>query len=53
MLSERVEKTTENNQYEILSSTVKGIFLQKEYFTKDIASENNIGYKIIRLNDIV
>lgn len=53
ILSERVEKTTENNQYEILSSTVKGIFLQKEYFTKDIASENNIGYKIIKLNDIV
>lgn len=53
ILSERVEKTTENNQYEILSSTVKGIFLQREYFTKDIASENNIGYKIIKLNDIV
>ena len=53
ILFERVEKTTENNQYEILSSTVKGIFLQREYFTKDIASENNIGYKIIRLNDIV
>ena len=53
ILSERVEKTTKNNQYEILSSTVKGIFQQREYFTKDIASENNIGYKIIRLNDIV
>ena len=53
ILSERVEKTTENNQYEILSSTIKGIFLQKDYFTKDIASENNIGYKVIRLNDIV
>ena len=53
ILSERVEKTTENNQYEILSSTIKGMFLQRDYFTKDIASENNIGYKIIRLNDIV
>ena len=53
ILSERIEKTTQNNQYEILSSTVKGIFLQREYFSKDIASENNIGYKIVRLNDVV
>ena len=53
ILYERVEKTTENNQYEILSSTVKGIFLQRDYFSKDIASENNIGYKVVRLNDIV
>jgi len=53
ILSERIEKTTQNNQYEILSSTVKGIFLQREYFSKDIASENNIGYKTVRLNDVV
>ena len=53
ILSERIEKTIANNQYEILSSTVKGIFLQREYFSKDIASENNVGYKIVRLNDIV
>ena len=36
-----------------MSSTIKGVFSQREYFSKDIASENNIGYKIIRLNDIV
>ncbi|MEY8708341.1 restriction endonuclease subunit S [Bacteroides faecichinchillae] len=42
-----------NNQHEILSSTVKGIFSQREYFSKDIASENNVGYKIIRLHDVV
>jgi len=53
ILSERIEKTTQNNQYEILSSTRQGIFLQREYFSKDIASENNIGYKIVRLNDVV
>ena len=50
---ERKEKSIINNQYEILSSTVKGVFSQRDYFSKDIASENNIGYKIIRLNDIV
>ena len=53
ILNERSERTRVNNQHEILSSTVKGIFSQREYFSKDIASENNVGYKIIRLHDIV
>ena len=53
ILTERVEKTKINNQHEVLSSTVKGIFSQREYFSKDIASENNIGYKVIRLHDVV
>ena len=53
ILSERSERTKVNNQYEVLSSTVKGIFSQREYFSKDIASENNVGYKIIRLHDVV
>ena len=50
---EHSERTRTNNQHEVLSSTVKGIFSQREYFSKDIASENNVGYKIIRLHDIV
>ena len=53
MLTERTERTRESNQHEVLSSTIKGIFSQREYFSKDIASENNIGYKVIRLYDIV
>ena len=53
ILLERSERTRTNNQHEVLSSTVKGIFSQREYFSKDIASENNVGYKIIRLHDIV
>ena len=53
VLNERSERTKVNNQYEVLSSTVIGLFSQREYFSKDIASENNIGYKIIRLHDIV
>ena len=53
ILSERSEKTKVNNQHEVLSSTVKGIFSQREYFSKDIASENNVGYKVIRLHDVV
>ena len=53
ILIERSERTQTNNQYDVLSSTVKGIFSQREYFSKDIASENNVGYKIIRLHDVV
>ena len=53
ILIERSERTQINNQHEVLSSTVKGIFSQREYFSKDIASENNVGYKIIRLHDVV
>ena len=53
ILIERSERTKRSNQHEVLSSTVKGIFSQREYFSKDIASENNIGYKIIHLHDVV
>ena len=53
MLIERSERTKKNNQYEVLSSTVNGIFSQRDYFSKDIASDNNVGYKIIHLHDIV
>lgn len=40
-------KTTINNEYPVLSSTSSGIFLQSDYFNKEAASENTIGYKII------
>ena len=53
ILKERIEKTIINNQYEVLSSTVNGIFIQREYFSREIASSNNVGYKVLRLNDIV
>lgn len=53
ILNECSERTKVNNQYEVLSSTVNGLFSQREYFSKDIASENNIGYKILRLHDVV
>lgn len=53
ILIETNEKTTINNQYEILSSTNTGLFKQKEYFNNQIASKNNIGYKILRKNQLV
>ena len=53
ILEEVINKTTENNQYEVISSTKDGLFLQNEYFNRSIASDNNIGYKILKKNQIV
>ena len=53
ILQEMEERSTAPNQYQVLSSTVKGIFSQKEYFNKDIASEDNKGYKVVRKGHIV
>ena len=52
-LIEYNKKTTINNQYDIISSTSNGLYLQKDYFDKQVASKNNIGYKILKLNQIV
>ena len=53
ILVERGERSNRNNQYEVLSSTVEGIYSQREYFKKEIASADNAGYKVIHLGDIV
>lgn len=53
IIKEVSEKTTITNQYKIVSSTVKGLIYQDEYFNRDIASKDNSGYKIIRLNNLV
>ncbi len=47
LIIEYNDKTTENNQYKVLSSTANGIIFQNEYFNKRAASNNNTGYKII------
>ena len=41
------ETTTENNQYPVLTSSRKGIFLQEYYYNKQIASEDNTGYNVV------
>jgi type I restriction enzyme, S subunit len=41
------EKSTENNQYPVLTSSRRGIFLQKDYYTRDVASEDNTGYNVV------
>lgn len=47
-LEEISEKTTQNNQYPVLTSSKNGIFLQNGYFNKQVASKDNTGYKVIR-----
>lgn len=42
------DRTIENNQYEVLTSSKSGIFSQEEYFDKQVASKDNTGYKIIK-----
>jgi type I restriction enzyme S subunit len=53
VLNERSEKSEIKNQYEVLSSTVSGIYSQRDYFNKDMASTDNTGYKVIRRGDVV
>jgi len=46
------ERTTESNQHEILSVTKNGIVRQSDHFNKQIASEDNAGYKILRRGNL-
>lgn len=48
IIKEIVEKTTANNQHPVLTSSQNGLVSQDEYFNKQIASQDNTGYKIIR-----
>lgn len=53
LIEEVNKKTTKNNQFPILSSTKDDIFLQNDYFKKEIASRNNKGYKILEKDQLV
>lgn len=46
------ERSTVNNQYEILSVTKNGMVSQSSHFNKQIASENNVGYKVVRRGNL-
>lgn len=41
------EKTTVSNQYPALTSSRRGLYLQSDYFNKQIASDDNTGYNIV------
>lgn len=53
LLNECKEKSTMNNQFDVLSSTKDSVVLQSEYFNREIASSDNTGYKILRVNQLV
>ena len=42
------KKSTIQNQFPVLTSSRGGLFLQSDYFKKIVASQNNVGYKIIK-----
>ena len=44
---EHTEKTTKNNQYPVLTSSRRGLFLQSDYYNKEVASEDNTGYNVV------
>ena len=47
LINEYEYKTDSNNKYPILSSTLNGIVLQSNYFSKQTASVDTTGYKIV------
>lgn len=53
IIKEINEKSTVNNQFQVLSVTKDGIVAQNEHFKRQVASENNVGYKIVRRNNLV
>lgn len=48
---ERKEKSSVHNQYPTITSSRRGIFLQEEYFSKQVTSRDNSSYKIIKKGD--
>lgn len=53
IIKEINEKSTVNNQFQVLSVTKDGIVAQNGHFKRQVASENNVGYKIVRRNNLV
>ena len=52
LIVEYDKKTIINNQYPVLSSTINGITIQKDYFKKSASSIDTTGYKIVPNNYI-
>ena len=51
LLCERNERSAEHDEYPVLTSSRRGLVLQSDYFSKQVTSEDNTGYKIIRKGD--
>ena len=50
LVKEVVCKTTKKDEFPVLTSSRRGLVCQNDYFNKQIASKDNIGYKIIKRN---
>lgn len=48
LLIKSTETTNENSDIPVLTSSRKGLFLQSEYFKKEIAAKDTTGYNILR-----
>lgn len=51
LIRERSERSIQHDEYPVLTSSRRGLFLQSEYFSKQVTSEDNTGYKIMRRGD--
>ena len=51
LIRERSERSIQHDEYPVLTSARRGLFLQSEYFSKQVTSEDNTGYKIMRRGD--
>lgn len=51
LILERSERSAQHDEYPVLTSSRRGLFLQSEYFSKQVTSEDNTGYKIMRRGD--
>lgn len=51
LLCERTVRSTEHDEHPVLTSSRRGLFLQSEYFSKQVTSEDNTGYKVMRRGD--
>ncbi len=51
IVTERTEKSVAHDQYPVMTSSRRGLFLQSEYFTKQVTSEDNSSYKVMRRGD--
>jgi type I restriction enzyme, S subunit len=51
VVTERTQKTTTHDQHPVLTSSRRGLLLQSEYFSRQVTSENNTAYKVMRHGD--
>ena len=51
IICQRSEYSNEHDEYPVLTSSRRGLFLQSDYFSKQVTSADNTGYKIIRHGD--